>query len=98
MTRDFSPLALGSSGARVFEAGVLELLEREIGFDVGAFLVQGAGGLPAVRGLAPESVERMVAGAAVYQRELLPIKTAALAARGVAVDTRVLGARRVERQ
>ena len=74
-----------------FEALALETLAREIGCDAAFFAVKGAESAPAVLGIDAESIERAVRGGSEYERELMPVKRAALAARGVAVDTDVLG-------
>lgn len=81
----------GSTSAAAFEAAVLELLQREIGFDVAYFSVKGRESRPTVMAIESPLVERAVAFGETYLRELAPVKRAALAARGVAVDTQVLG-------
>ncbi|MEO8183632.1 MAG: fused MFS/spermidine synthase [Deltaproteobacteria bacterium] len=88
-------LANESPSAAAFEAGVLEHLQRQLGFDVAFLLVRGAEAQPTTLDLNAATVARAVQRAPVYFEELLPVKRAALAARGVAVDTRVLGERRV---
>lgn len=95
MPTDFVQLAQTSHSARAFEASVLAALEREIGADVAFFVVRGREGEPTVRGLEPRVIAQALAGGGVYERELLLVKEAALRARGVAVDTAVLGERRV---
>ena len=96
MRPDFVELAQASQSARGFESSALEALERHIGSDVAFFSVKGLEAQPTVRGLEPRLVEQAFARGAVYERELLPVKQAALSTRGVAVDTQVLGERRVQ--
>jgi spermidine synthase len=81
-----------------FERGALELLGREVGFDVAMFSVRGAEDSPTAIGLDPELVSLAASRSEVYGRELLPVKLAALSARGVAIDTDVLGVSTVRRQ
>jgi predicted O-methyltransferase YrrM len=81
-----------------FERGALALLEREVGFDVAMFSVRGGEESPTAIGLSPELVSLAVSRREVYGRELLPVKLAAFSARGVAVDTDVLGGSAVRRQ
>jgi len=80
-----------------FEAAILSACERHVGSDVGFLSILGREATPAVFGLDPATVEQAVAGSAVYARELMPVKRAALARRGVAVDSDVLGADGVRR-
>lgn len=91
MSFDPARLAQETSSAIAFEQAVLEQLRRCVGFDVAFFSVKGGEAEPTVFELGPELVERAVRGAARYERDLLPVKQAALHARGVAVDTAVLG-------
>lgn len=74
-----------------FEAAVLSDCERAVGCDVGFLSILGREATPSVFGLDTATVEQAVAGSPVYARELMPVKRAALARRGVAVDTDVLG-------
>jgi spermidine synthase len=90
-------LANECSAAASFEAAVLELLQDLVGFDVAFFSVKGEAASPTVVGLGAELVARAVQGGSSYERELLPVKQAALRANGVAVDTRVLGEAGVRR-
>jgi len=92
---DFVELAQACRSARGFETSVLAALAREIGADVAFFAVRGLEGQPTARGLEPRVIAQAVGRGRVYERELLPVKEAALRARGVAVDTAVLGERRV---
>lgn len=97
MIRDLVELAHEYTSAAAFEAGALALLRREIGFDVAFATTKGAEATPTTSGLDTAAVAQLVAGGETYARELAPVKRAALAARGVAVDTTVLGSRRVGR-
>jgi hypothetical protein len=60
-------------------------------------LVKGLETSPTVCGLPQATIDRAIEGAAIYAQELMPVKRAALAKRGVAVDTEVLGALGVRR-
>jgi len=95
MLPDFAELAQSSDSAGAFESSVLACLEGAIGCDVAFFSVKSSEAHPTVRGLEESVIARAVAGGQSYERELLPVKQAALRARGVAVDTAVLGERRV---
>jgi hypothetical protein len=95
MEKTLVELAQGCAEAAAFEAEALRLLRTTVGFDVAYFSVKGLEAEPTVSGLPRETIQRAVAGAATYARELMPVKRAALAARGVAVDTHVLGVSRV---
>jgi spermidine synthase len=95
MSPDLVRLAQEASSATGFEAAVLELFQRLVGFDVAFFSVKGAEASPTASGLDAPLIETAVRGGARYASELLPVKRAALEARGVAVDTRVLGERGV---
>lgn len=97
MSTELIALSQESANASEFEGRVLELLRREVGFDVGFFSVKGDEARPTVVGLDQVTVELAVARGATYAEELLPVKHAALAARGVAVDTHVLGWERVRK-
>lgn len=91
MELDVVGLAGEHGTAAAFEAALLDLFQRHIGFDVGFFSVKGQEASPTVVGLGDELVERAIRRGPRYFAELLPVKQAALRARGVAVDTRVLG-------
>lgn len=93
MLREVIELSQESGSAAGFEAAVLGLLEREIGCDVAYFSVEGNEANPTVRGLESKIVERVVTRGEIYLQELAPVKRVALAGRGVAVDTEVLGLR-----
>jgi hypothetical protein len=95
MLGELIELSQNSASASVFEAAALGLLQRDVGVDVAYFSVKGEEAYPTVVALDPPIVERAVARGPTYMQELLPVKLAALAARGVAVDTEVLGLGRV---
>lgn len=95
MSADLVRLAQEASSATGFEAAVLELLQQSVGFEVAFFSVKGAEASPTVVGLDAAVIDTAVRGGPRYASELLPVKRAALGARGVAVDTRVLGERGV---
>jgi hypothetical protein len=94
---EFVELAQSSADAACFEARVLERLQHRVGCDVAFFSTRGAQERPTTLGLSEEISARAVQRGALYFDELLPVKRAALAARGVAVDTHVLGEQRVRR-
>jgi DNA-binding CsgD family transcriptional regulator len=95
MSFDVIQQATQSPTADAFEAEVLASLNREIGFDVGVFLTN-PNREPTVFGYDEGRMRRLLhARSARYGRDLEPVKRAALAARGVAVDTDVLGERMV---
>lgn len=90
----FDPIALANEvpDQATFDRVVLDLLAQRIGFDAAFFAVKGE---PA----ATVNVDAHKLEAAMvsvdYADEIAPIKKAALARRGVAVDTQVLGEQRV---
>ncbi len=89
---DVAALAQSHGDAVAFERGLLDLLARAIGFDV-AFVESKSGARPpTLRGLDAARFASSLPQRAAYDRELAPVKRAAMAARGVAVDTAVLGA------
>lgn len=92
----FVDLAQETGSAAEFERAVLDRFERSIGFDC-AFLF-ALDTLPTSLGLAPDFASRITAGtrAARYDREMLPVKTVALAKKGVAIDSEVLGSARFQ--
>ena len=96
MTGELVELAHSSADAFTFEASVLERLQQIVGCDVAFLSTRGMPG-PSSLGLSEEIVARAVQRGALYFEELLPVKRAALAARGVAVDTHVLGEQQVRR-
>lgn len=87
---DAPALAHGIEDVGRFESEVLAGLLREVGGDVAFFLAPGRP-RPTEIGLDPGSLARFVERTPVYEREIAPVKAAALAADGVAVDTEVLG-------
>lgn len=93
----FNPVLAASeaSSASEFEARVLESLATKVGFDVGFFAYLGAA--PTTVGIDPKRLARATEPGNPYEAELLPVKRAALAGRGVAIDTRVLGVQKVQR-
>jgi len=97
VSADVVRLAHETPTATGFEAAVLELLQQRVGFDVAFFSAKGAEASPTAVGLDAALIETAVRGGPRYAAELLPVKRAALEARGVAVDTRVLGERGVHR-
>lgn len=90
-------LAQECRSAATFERRALELLGRAVGFDAAFFLVRGNERAATILGLdaKTEALARVRGG--VYGEELLPVKRAALARRGVAVDTDVRGVAAVRR-
>ena len=95
MTFDPVMAACEASSAAELELGVLEALQTTVGYDVGFFAYGGAE--PVVVGLDQARLSRALQPGNPYEVELLPIKQAALAARGVAIDTEVLGSRAAQR-
>lgn len=79
-----------------FQSRALELLGARIGFDIAFLAVAGDEARAAGVGLDPAEVLARFAPGSVYERELFPVKSAALGARGVAVDADVLGRRGLE--
>jgi spermidine synthase len=80
-----------------FEARVLETLGRAIGFDAALFMVRGHEQVASRLGLSDAAFSRLAARGATYAEELMPVKRAALAARGVAIDTEICGVASVRR-
>ena len=80
-----------------FEARVLDGLGHAVGFDAALFMIRGDEHAATRRGLSDVAFARLAARSALYAEELMPVKKAALAARGVAVDTEICGAARVRR-
>jgi predicted O-methyltransferase YrrM len=91
MTPDWVGLAQGAPSATEFDVAAFDALDRAIGFDVAFMAVKGDERRAAGRGLDAGAVMRRFAPGSSYETELLPVKTAALGRRGVAVDTEVLG-------
>jgi SAM-dependent methyltransferase len=92
----FDPLGLADAipDAAAFERQTLAALERSVGFDAAFFATAGAP--PTTVGLDATKLERALVRHA-YDHEILPLKQAALAGRGVAVDTDILGEEGVAR-
>lgn len=91
MAVDFVGLAEHCTTAEEFEQEVLAHLARSIGCDAAFFLVKGNEHAFSTFGLDAKLRSLMHRRGATYAQELLPVKRAALAARGVAVDTAVCG-------
>lgn len=89
MVMDVVAWAHESRDARELGARVLEGLRATVGIDVGFIAAAGV----SVHALPYDHVERAL-GDARYERELSPVKSAAIAARGVATDAKILGRRR----
>lgn len=87
---DLDPLALANAApdARTFERETLASLGASVGFDAAFFAVPGEP--PTTVGLDAAKLERAFTSHR-FDHELLPLKRAALAKRGVAVDTAVFG-------
>lgn len=95
------PVALAQlPDAAAFEGAMLLALLQEIGGDV-AFLLSDRGprAVPALRHVGLTTADRLTdpARVAVYEREIAPVKAAALGAGGAVVDTEVLGRTRAHR-
>lgn len=97
MTVDLVTLAHNYDNPEAFEAGVLAALEQTVGCDAAMFLVKGYEQYVTTLGLDATTPAKIAANGATYAQDLLPVKQAALAARGVAVDTEVCGINRVRR-
>jgi spermidine synthase len=95
MTIDFIGLAQQSTTAKAFEGAVLECLQEEVGFEVGFFSVKGQESEMTFAGFDSATANHLVCHGREYDDEILPVKKAALARRGVAVDTEVIGLTRV---
>jgi spermidine synthase len=93
----FLELAESEPATERFEGAALALLVREIGCDAAFFAVKGAEMRPATVGIDATAIAHAVRRGSEYESELMPVKRAALAARGVAVDTDVLGEAGVRR-
>lgn len=90
----FDPIGLANDAPdeQTFERAALDALYRTVGFDAAFFAAKGAPsttfGIDSRR--LDAAIERVD-----YAEELAPVRAAALAGRGVAVDTEVLGEARV---
>ena len=90
----FDPIALANEtpDEATFDRAVLALLKRSVGFDAAFLAIKGA---PATTvNVDPQKLDAAIARGE-YADEVAPTKTVALARRGVAVDTEVLGERQV---
>ena len=92
----FDPIELAQSAtlASTFERAILEELQRHVGFDAAFFASNGdyATTVNVDAQRLDEAISRTE-----YASEVAPTRTAALASRGVAVDTRVLGEQAVRK-
>lgn len=88
-------LADACATAEAFEVEVLRALERAVGFEAAFFMVAGCEDSISALGLDADARVKIGCRAEAYARELLPVKQAALVARGVAVDTEVCGETKV---
>lgn len=91
MLIDVINCAAEALSVEAFETAVLDLLSREAGADVAFFMTKGANRPPTVAGLDAAVIGRALDGGERYAREFEPVKRAALATRGVAIDTEVFG-------
>lgn len=89
MTLDLTDLAHYCSNASEFEAAVLRLLKHEVGFDAAFFLTSDGAVSVTTMGLGDTARARLRDRAETYAHEVASVKQAALASRGVAVDTAV---------
>ncbi len=94
MTTDPLHLASESADGPAFERAILDRLQDTVGFD--AAFMACIGERPTTVALNPKTLERAFA-ARTYDHELWPVKVAAQHARGVAVDTQILGESEVRR-
>ncbi len=97
MDLDFIGLSQDCRSAEAFERRALELLGAIVGFDAAFFLMKGNERAATILGLDAKTAALARARGHVYAEELMPVKQAALAARGVAVDTEVRGVDAVRR-
>ncbi|MBX3190976.1 MAG: helix-turn-helix transcriptional regulator [Labilithrix sp.] len=89
---EVAELASNSASLREFSASLLAAWGRHVGFDVAMHATEH--GVHAAVGVSPRDLEKMAANNDAYARELMPVKRAALAQRGVAIDSQVLTSRR----
>lgn len=94
MNDELLSLAQQTEDAPDFERSVLELLARRIGFDAAFFAVNDE--LPTTVAVDADHLSRAM-DREDYASEILPLKRAAMARRGVVVDTEVLGERAVRK-
>ena len=90
----FDPIALANEvpDAATFDRAVLDLLDRSLGFDAAFLAIQGEQATAV--NVDSKKLDSAIARGD-YADELAPMKAAALARRGVAVDTQVLGEQHV---
>lgn len=90
----FDPIALANEvpDAATFDRAVLAAFERSVGFDAAFFAIRGEP--PTTVNVDAKKLEAAIARVD-YADEIAPMKATALARRGVAVDTQVLGEQRV---
>jgi DNA-binding CsgD family transcriptional regulator len=91
LTRAITALAQEAPDGVTFERGLLALLDRAVGFDVAFIDTKTVARAPTLVGLDAGHLHATPAVRATYDRELAPVRDLALATRGVAVDTDVLG-------
>lgn len=91
MPVDLIGLAHDNATADAFEAATLAHLAQTLDLDAAFFLVRGREDAITTLGFDATTKARMARHGAIYAKELSPVKRAALAARGVAVDTAVCG-------
>lgn len=95
MKPDFVELAHAHDSVSEFELAALEALQNDIGCDAAFFLTGGQEQHLTSWGLGDAARENLRIRSGLYAAELAAVKAAALGARGVAVDTAVLGEGRV---
>jgi spermidine synthase len=90
----FDPIALANEvpDAATFDQATLDLLDRCVGFDAAFLAIKGE--QATVVNVESKKLDAAIARAD-YADEIAPVKAMALARRGVAVDTEVLGEQRV---
>lgn len=90
----FDPIALANEvpNAAAFDRAVLDALERSVGFEAAFFAIDGEA--PTTVNVDAKKLDAAMTRAD-YADEIAPIQAAALARRGVAVDTLVLGERHI---
>jgi SAM-dependent methyltransferase len=90
-------IALEALNAESFERAVLAQLERSVGFTAAFMLAKARDARPAAIGFDAQELAHALAAPSAYEVELAPVRQAALARRGVAVDSEVLGEQGVRR-
>lgn len=96
MVPDFVALADRHTCASAFESSALSELQRCVGFEAGFFLVFGQEDHLTSSGFGPGATQNLRNRSGLYAKELAPVRRVALARRGVALDTEVLGESRVQ--